>query len=101
MIVIASYYALFAVMGASLETLAIESIVIIAFLTASVAGFKLSQWFVVAALIAHGVFDFFHGQLIANSGVPLWWPQFCMAYDVMAGVYLAALLLRSRFHAGN
>lgn len=99
MVVIATYYGLFAVMGGSPQALGAESIVIVAFLGASIAGFKHSLWLVVAALAAHGVFDFFHGQLIANPGVPAWWPQFCLAYDVVAAAYLATLLSRSKVRA--
>jgi len=99
MMVIASYYALFAIMGGSVQVLALESIAIVAFLVASIAGFKRSLWLVVAALAAHGVFDFVHGQLIANPGVPLWWPPFCLAYDVVAAAYLAWLLARSKVRA--
>ncbi len=98
-IVIASYYALFAVMGASTEVLMVESMAIVVFLGASIAGFKRSLWIVVAALALHGVFDLVHGHLIDNPGVPAWWPSFCLAYDVVAAVYLAWLLLRSRLHA--
>jgi hypothetical protein len=50
MIVIASYYGLFAVMSGSVQALALESIAIVAFLAASIAGFKWSLWLVVAAL---------------------------------------------------
>jgi hypothetical protein len=96
MIVIASYYALFAVMAGSAQVLAIESIAIVAFLGASIAGFKRSLWLVVAALAAHGVFDLVHGRLIENPGVPPWWPHFCLAYDVVAAAYLAWLLSRSK-----
>jgi hypothetical protein len=99
MAVIASYYGLFAVMGGSPQALGVESIVIVAFLVASIAGFKHSLWLVVAALAAHGVFDFFHSGLIANPGVPAWWPQFCLAYDVVAAAYLASLLSRSKVRA--
>jgi hypothetical protein len=91
MMVIASYYALFALMGGSIQALAFELIPIVAFLVASVAGYKRSLWLVVAALAAHGLFDFVHGHLIANPGVPLWWPPFCGTYDVVAAAYLAWL----------
>ena len=96
MIVIASYYALFAIMSSSVRVLALESIAIVAFIAASIAGFKRSLWLVVAALATHGVFDFLHGQLIVNPGVPPWWPTFCLAYDVVAAAYLAWLLLRAK-----
>ncbi len=99
MIVIASYYALFAVMGGSFEVLALEAVPIAIFVVASLVGFKSSLWLVVTALIAHGVFDVSHDQLILNAGVPTWWPNFCFGYDVVAGLYLAWLLKTKRVHA--
>ncbi len=98
-IVIASYYALFAVMGGSTQALLTESIVIFAFLGVAVAGFRISLWLVAAALAAHGLFDLIHGHLIVNPGVPAWWPAFCGAYDVVAAAYLASLLSRSSIRA--
>ena len=89
MIVIALLYVLFAVMSGSVRAVLIESIVMTGFVAAAVAGFKSSQWIVVAALFAHGVMDVFHGQIIANSGVPAFWPAFCSAYDVGAAACLA------------
>lgn len=89
MIVIALYYVLFAVMSGSVRAVLIESIVMTGFAAAAVAGFKSSRWIVVAALFAHGVMDTFHGQVIANNGVPAWWPAFCSAYDVGAAACLA------------
>ena len=70
--VIASYYALFAVMGGSVQAILNESAVMVAFLGVTVLGFKCNLWFVVAALFTHGIFDFFHGHLIFNPGVPVW-----------------------------
>ena len=94
MIVVASYYALFAVMGGSGHALGVETAVITVFLAASLVGFKYSLWLVVAALAAHGILDAFHDQLITNPGVPVWWPPFCLTYDVVAAGYLAYLLVR-------
>lgn len=99
MIVIAFYYGLFAAITGSLQILALESIAIAVFLVASVAGFRRSLWLVVAALAAHGVYDLVHAQLIANPGVPHWWPAFCLAYDLVAAAYLAWLLAQSRVRA--
>ncbi|HEX4935166.1 MAG TPA: hypothetical protein VFV33_18405, partial [Gemmatimonadaceae bacterium] len=62
----------------------------------AVWGFKSSLWIVAAALAAHGIFDLVHGEAIANPGVPVWWPPFCLAYDVTAACYLAWLLRRGR-----
>ena len=93
-IVVASYYVLFAAMGSSTPALVLESVIAAAFLALAVAGFKKSLWIVVAALAGHGVFDFFHHLFIRNPGVPMWWPGFCLGFDVLAGGFLAMLLMR-------
>ena len=94
LIVIASYYVLFAVMGGSPRALAIEIIVGSGFLLFAVLGFKRSLWFAVAAIVGHGVFDFVHHWLIQNPGVPHWWPDFCLTFDVVFGAWLAVRLMR-------
>ena len=91
MIVIASYYVLFAVMGGA-QALAMETAIAVVFVGLSLAGFKATLWLVVAALAGHGVFDLVHGHFIQNPGVPVWWPMFCLAFDFAAAVYLAVLL---------
>src|SRR5437868_14922944 len=87
-IVIASYYGLFAIMGGSTRTLMAESIVITGFVLISILGFKVNLWFVVAALLAHGVFAFIHAYLIPNCGVPAWSPGFCLTYGGAEAGYL-------------
>jgi hypothetical protein len=92
LIVIASYYVLFATMGGSRHTLAIETVVAGGFLLVAVLGFRKNFWLIVAALIGHGVFDFIHRFLIDNPGVPHWWPGFCLAFDVLLGAFLTVRL---------
>jgi hypothetical protein len=98
-IVIASYYSLFAVMGASTRALVLESLVGVAFLGVAILGFRSSLWIVVLALATHGVFDLVHGAAISNPGVPPWWPAFCLSYDATAAGYLAWLLTSGRVRA--
>jgi hypothetical protein len=88
LIVIASYYVLFAVMGGSGRVIVVESLVMGVFVVAASLGFRGTLWLVVAALAAHGVLDFFHARLVSNAGVPEWWPAFCLTYDVAAAGYL-------------
>lgn len=94
MMVIALIYVLFAAIGGSTDALLIESAIATVFFAVSIIGFKRSLPLVAVALAAHGIFDVFHGQIIANPGVPVWWPEFCSAYDVVAAGYLAYLQLR-------
>jgi hypothetical protein len=93
-IVVATYYILFAVMGSSTSVLAAEAMAAGVFAMFAVAGFKRNPWLVAGALAGHGVFDFFHHALIQNAGVPVWWPGFCGSFDVLAGAFLAGLLMK-------
>jgi hypothetical protein len=99
MIVIAYLYSLFAVMGGSNTALMLELVPGTAFLGLTMLGFRTSLWYVVLALAAHGVFDFFHGRIIPNPGVPVFWPAFCGTYDVAAAAYLAWRIKLGRIRA--
>jgi hypothetical protein len=96
MIVIASYYVLFAVMDGSVQALIPETLAMTAFMLAAIFGFRGNLWLVVAALAVHGLFDLAHPHIISNRGVPVWWPTFCGAYDIVAALFLAALLKRGQ-----
>jgi hypothetical protein len=98
-VVIASYYELFAIMGGSVSAMSMETAALVAFVTVSVIGFRTNLWLIVGALAGHGLFDFFHSDLIRNPGVPAWWPMFCLSYDVTAALYLAWRLSRSALAA--
>jgi hypothetical protein len=98
LIVIATYYVLFAVIGGSFSALVVESIVMAAFAIVAVLGFRFNLWLVVFALAAHGVFDFVHRNVVVNPGVPIWWPGFCLAYDVVAAAFLGWLLYARKLH---
>ncbi len=94
-IVVASYYPLFAVMGASGSVLTIEVLSALGFCTLAVIGFKRNMWLVAAAIVGHGVFDLLGHPFIANPGMPVWWPAFCAAIDVIMGAWLALTLVNA------
>ncbi|MDX2060304.1 MAG: hypothetical protein SFV24_21020 [Gemmatimonadales bacterium] len=95
-VVVASYYCLFGAMGAPTETVLLEVLAAAPFVVAAAVGFRKSLWIVVVALAAHGILDVGHDAVIANPGVPPWWPAFCGAFDVVAAVYLAGLIKSGR-----
>ena len=96
LIVVASYYVLFAVMGGSNHALFLELAGFAGFACLAVLGFRSSLWLVAVGLVAHGLFDYLRGDLIANPGVPGWWPMFCGTYDVVAGALLGFILWRRK-----
>ena len=98
LVVVASYYDLFAVMAGG-AALIPETIGFVLFAAAAAIGFRTSLWLVVAGLAGHGVFDLLHHALVENPGVPAWWPIWCLAYDVAAAACLAALLVKGSVSA--
>jgi len=94
LIVIAAYYVLFATMGGA-QALPSELIAATVFIVVAIVGFRTSLWWVAAGIAGHGVFDFVvHPRLIANPGMPVFWPAFCGSIDLALGVLIAILLLR-------
>ena len=65
-VVVASYYVLFAAIGGSKHALVAE-LVLAAFVLIAVMGFRFSPWLIVAGLAAHGVFDALH---VWSSPIP-------------------------------
>jgi hypothetical protein len=92
LVVVGSYYVLFAVMGESAPAIVIESMIGIVFASIAVIGFRTSLWLIVAGLAGHGLFDSVHGQLVSNPGVPPFWPAFCGTIDVVLAGWLAWML---------
>lgn len=96
LIVFALLYILFAAIAGGGPLLLAETPGLLLFGAAAVIGFRTSLWLVVAGLCGHGLFDAVHGALIANPGVPAWWPAFCAGYDITAAACLALTLWRYR-----
>ena len=99
-LIVSTYYVLFAVMGGSASTVVAESLAAAVFFASAVAGLRRSPWFGVVGLIGHGLFDCVHHLVICNSGLPRYWPGFCLTYDIVAGAFLAGLIVR-RSRRGN
>ena len=94
LIVVASYYGLFAVMAGATAALWPEVAAFLLFTLAAIIGFRSSLWIVAAGLLGHVVFDLLHPHVIANAGVPQWWPAFCLTIDGTLAIYLAVRLWR-------
>ncbi|MGE3150155.1 MAG: hypothetical protein AB7K04_13905 [Pseudorhodoplanes sp.] len=96
LIIIGSYYVLFAIMVGDRAALVGELIFAGFFATIAVVGFRISLWIVAIGMAMHGVFDFTRDLFLPGSGVPPWWPAFCGSIDIALAFALAALLLLGR-----
>jgi opacity protein-like surface antigen len=95
LVVVALPYILFASMTRSTGVILSEAVVALPFLALMHQGFRVSLWWIVAGLAAHGMLDTVHAHLIPNPGVPEWWPAFCASYDIAAALGLAIMLRKS------
>ena len=98
LVIIASYYVLFAVLGGSGHALIWELVVAVAFSSAAIIGALYVPTLVGIGITAHGLFDLVHDVLIENSGVPTWWPGFCGSIDVAFGLWVISI---TRFRIPN
>ena len=96
LIVVGSYYVLFAVVAGASDALPAELALFALFAALAVAGFRFSPWIAAAGLAGHGLYDLVRADVLPQAGTPSWWPGFCMAYDVVAALVLAALIVRRR-----
>jgi hypothetical protein len=101
LIVIASYYDLFAVIGGDKGVLGIEIVISLGFAALAVLGFRVNLWLTVAGLLGHAGLDFGHGHVVTNPGLPTWWPVFCATFDAVAGLYLLWALAFKRIGASD
>jgi hypothetical protein len=91
LIVIASYYVLFAVMGGSPHALVWELVVAVAFSAVAIVGGLYLPLLVGVGIVAHGLFDLVYFTMMENAGVPDWWPSFCGSIDVVLGLWVVGL----------
>jgi hypothetical protein len=95
LVIIASYYVLFAVLDGSGHALVWELVIAVAFSTVAIIGALVLPTLVGIGIVAHGLFDLVHDGLIENPGVPAWWPGFCGSIDIVLGLWVI-MLTRSR-----
>ena len=96
LVVIASYYCLFAVLGGSNSALAQEMLAAVVFIVIAAVGFRTNLWLVAAGIAGHGIFDALHGYVIHNPGLPVWWPAFCGTIDIVIAAYLVIRLFQQK-----
>lgn len=91
LVIIASYYVLFAILGGSGHALVWELVVAVGFSAVAIIGALYLPMLVGIGITAHGLFDLVHHVLIENPGVPTWWPSFCGSIDVALGLWVVTI----------
>ena len=95
---IASIYIGFAVADGRPRVLAVESVIVAAFVLVAAAGVTGPAWLLAAGYAGHGLKDFWQERhhFVANTR---WWPPFCAAVDwLVAAVIVFEILAGVDFH---
>ncbi|MEO8562310.1 MAG: DJ-1/PfpI family protein [bacterium] len=92
----ATYYVLFAVIDGASRAILVETALSLGFMALALVGFRRDLRVLAAVLAGHGVLDLVHPHLVANTGVPVWWPSFCLTFDVTAALLVLLLVHRAK-----
>lgn len=99
LIVIGLLYVLFAIVDGRTKVIVYESLFALAFVGIAVLGFKKRLLIAAIGIFMQGIFDIFHNFMIENSGVPDFYPRFCLAVDFVPAIYLGSVqIINSRRH---
>jgi hypothetical protein len=96
LIVVGSYYVLFAAMAGNMAGIRLEILGFLVFAGLAALGFRTTLWIVAGGLALHGLLDFARVDSLPAPGAPEWWPGFCGGFDVAAAGVLSALLLSGK-----
>ena len=88
LIVIGLLYILFGIIDGRFEIIIFECLFAAVFIGIAFVGFKKSLLIAAVGIFLHGVFDGLHNFMIENSGVPSFYPQFCLTVDFVLAIYL-------------
>jgi hypothetical protein len=91
LVIVASYYVLFAIIGHSTDALVGETAIATVFVVVALFGALRFPLLVGIGIAVHGLFDLVHHVIIQNPGLPPWWPAFCMSIDIILGLWVIGL----------
>lgn len=86
LIVIAFYYVLFAFQAYNISEMIFETSIALLFSIIAILGHHRNLNIVGIALIIHGIYDLFQGDIVFSTNPPQWWPLFCLGVDVTLGI---------------
>lgn len=87
-IFISLLYILFASIDQGISVIILESFIAAVFISFAIIGFKGNRLWIPIGYALHGLFDLLHPYILNNSGVPEWWPGFCLGIDEVIALYL-------------
>jgi hypothetical protein len=95
LIVIASYYVLFAIMADNTSALIAQLAIAAVFVVLAVIGRNVDGRIVALGIVLHGLYDFAFHWAGGGGGVPVWWPAFCGTVDLVVGLTVLAAIFHS------
>jgi uncharacterized membrane protein len=85
---IAFIYVGFSLMGNTVNSIALEVTVAVAFYFVSVIGYSKNNFLLAYGIALHGIWDLLHHNgLFVTTDIPHYWPIYCLIVDFILGAY--------------
>lgn len=94
LIVIAVFYVLFGFVANVPEVFVTELRIAFAFFMLALVGFNYMAHLLMFGFVGHAVYDLMHDHVVLNAAVPVWWPEFCAAVDIVLAVFVWFVIQR-------
>jgi len=91
---IALFYPVFAAAEGNWISFTLHAAIFVGFAMLAARAYTKGMLLLAGGLIAHGIFDIAIGVIAAPG--PAWWPAFCAALDIVAGVMMIKLIQQKK-----
>jgi len=91
---IALFYPVFAAAEGNWISFTLHAAIFVGFAMLAARAYTKGMLLLAGGLIAHGMFDIAIGVIAAPG--PAWWPAFCAALDIVAGVMMIQLIQQKK-----
>lgn len=95
LIAIALFYVVFAIEWGNNNQIFLNAVIAGLFMLIAIVGYRISFTLIAFGLVLHGVFDLLYA-FMGSSPAPHWWAPFCLAVDVLLGLFLFFMIAKKR-----
>ncbi|HET9432245.1 MAG TPA: DUF6010 family protein [Chitinophagaceae bacterium] len=95
LVAIAFIYLGFSLKGNPVSSIILESGIALMFYFLALIGYTRNSLLIAYGIILHGAWDILHhNRILIGTDIPSYWPTFCLAIDIIDGLYFLIIFKR-------